>query len=295
MPPTHPSQADVAAAYRTLIAHETEPKEQDFYRTRLQRVEQATEPECEFDCRSRIAAAGVGVYCPQCSAKCADTDLATQLAKAIRAAWVDRLDWDELAHAALEFLTSTGRLIPAGGMALTAERVEDVKIVLGQLERGGPAFEAAHERLRALFPATEPAEEPQRLAPVSDCCLYKTPECFTGHPAPAEPAEEETKAELCAVRLCVLPARHSGVHADREGLRWNNPASSPVVPAPTETGPWKRIEDVPVGVLQIKDRHGRTWLVVGGTWRFEWHDGNWYEPHTNINAQAPFVAAAEEG
>ena len=92
MPPTHPSQADVAAAYRTLIAHETAPKEQDFYRARLQRLEQATEPECELDCRSRIAAAGVGVYCPQCSAECADTDLATELANAIRAAWVDRLD-----------------------------------------------------------------------------------------------------------------------------------------------------------------------------------------------------------
>lgn len=33
--------------------------------------------------------------------------------------------------------------------------------------------------------------------------------------------------------------------------------------------------------------------MVGGTWRFEWHDGNWHEPHTNINAQAPFVAAEE--
>ncbi len=70
---------------------------------------------------------------------------------------------------------------------------------------------------------------------------------------------------------------------------------APFVAAPTETGPWQRIEDVPEGVLQIKDRHGRTWLVVGGTWRFEWHDGNWYEPHTNINAQAPFLAADEEG
>ncbi len=111
MPPTHLSQADVAAAYRTLIAHETEPKEQDFYRTRLQRLGQATESVCEFDCRSRVAAAGVGVYCPQCSAKCADTDLTTQLAKAIRAAWVDRLDWDELAHAALKFLNVAGRLV----------------------------------------------------------------------------------------------------------------------------------------------------------------------------------------
>ena len=159
MPPTHPSQADVAAAYRTLIAHETEPKEQDFYRTRLQRLEQATESVCEFDCRSRVAAAGVGVYCPQCSAKSADTDLTAQLAKAIRAAWVDRLDWDELAHAALKFLTVAGRLVPAGGMALTAELVEDVRIVLGL--KGSQDIKVvldAQVRLRAMFPATEPAE-----------------------------------------------------------------------------------------------------------------------------------------
>lgn len=216
MPPTHSSQAAVAAAYRTLIAHETEPKEQDFYRTRLQRLEQATEPECEFDCRSRVAAAGVGVYCPQCSAKCAETDLTTQLAKAIRAAWVDRLDWDELAQGALEFLTAAGRLIPSGGMALTAEQVEDVKIVLGQLERGGLAFEAAHERLRALFPATEPAYRCDAVSVHGDRC-FKTfghddehragkPDVATygwdsTYPAPAEPAEEETKAEACELAI----------------------------------------------------------------------------------------------
>lgn len=150
MPPTHPSQAAVAAAYRTLIAHETEPKEQDFYRTRLQRLEQATEPECEFDCRSRVAAAGVGVYCPQCSAKCADTDLATELAKAIRAAWVDRLDWDELAHAALKFLTAAGRLIPAGGMALTAEELTDVQILVASAHKSGIGANAA-DRLQGKF------------------------------------------------------------------------------------------------------------------------------------------------
>lgn len=169
MPPTHPSQAAVAAAYRTLIAHETEPKEQDFYRTRLQRLEQATEPECEFDCRSRVAAAGVGVYCPQCSAKCADTDLATELAKAIRAAWVDRLDWDELAHAALKFLTAAGRLVPAGGMALTAEPVEDVRIVLGL--NGSQDIKVvldAQARLRAMFPVPEPAEAAKPVHPRPD-------------------------------------------------------------------------------------------------------------------------------
>ncbi|MFF1946792.1 hypothetical protein ACFVWF_32160 [Rhodococcus qingshengii] len=309
MPPTHPSQVDVAAAYRTLIAHETEPKEQDFYRTRLQRLEQAAEPECEFDCRRRVAAAGVGVYCPQCSAKCADTDLATQLAKAIRAAWVDRLDWDELAHAALEFLTSTGRLIPAGGRALTAEQAEDVRIVTTE-EVGGYTGEqfrrwhAAKDRLvESLFSATAPV--------------------------PAEPAEEETKAELCAVRLCVLPARHSGVHADREGLRWNNPTSSPVVPAPTETGPrycsscklnvppapyctncggdtiprsptetglWQTWQEVPDQVAVIRDRDGDRWKRsdAGSGWKyFSRKTSEWTDVGRPSSMYAPFVAAEE--
>ncbi|MDI9914380.1 hypothetical protein [Rhodococcus sp. IEGM 1379] len=44
MPTKNNPYPDVADAYRTLIAHETEPKEQEFYRTRLARLEQATEP-----------------------------------------------------------------------------------------------------------------------------------------------------------------------------------------------------------------------------------------------------------
>ncbi|MBT2265890.1 hypothetical protein [Rhodococcus erythropolis] len=299
MPPTHPSQADVAAAYRTLIAHETEPKEQDFYRTRLQLVEQAAEPVCEFDCRSRVAAAGVGIYCPQCSAKSADTDLTTQLAiQQIEgeAAWWRSIDFDRNASRTFESMTgdsqqavrtgvervlahlaSTGRLIPAGGMALTAEQVEDVKIVLGQLERGGPAFEAAHERLRALFPATEPAEE-------------------------------ETKAEALTTFL------EGVLDYDSADMGWHLPgdwdptdladaivhaptASSPVVPAPTETGPqtlegpWDRIEDIPKTVGRVTDRDGDAW---------EWDGDNWVTPETAIlpttyinRKYAPFVAAEE--
>ncbi|MGB3362625.1 MAG: hypothetical protein WBB10_27655 [Rhodococcus qingshengii] len=236
MPPTHPSQADAAAAYRTLIAHETEPKEQDFYRTRLQRLEQATEPECEFDCCSRIAAAGVGIYCPQCSAKCADTDLTTQLAKAIRAAWVDRLDWDELAQGALEFLTSADRLIPAGGMALTAEQASWVQA----LSQADPWWDEEHltevqAHVRALFPATEPAE-PATQSAGGDCF-----DVCEGHPTPAEPAEEETKAEdYCCHPMC----RHTNWGgSNRKHTRGSDcpivpkPTSSPVAPAPTETGP----------------------------------------------------------
>lgn len=187
MPPTHPSQADVAAAYRTLIAHETEPKEQDFYRTRLQRLEQATESVCEFDCRSRVAAAGVGVYCPQCSAKSADTDLTTQLAiQQIEgeAAWWRNIDFDRNAsrtfdsmtgdsqqavrtgvERVLSYLQSTGRLLADDEMPLTAEQVEDVRTAREGL-RGYRNFDGnARGRVNrliaavdALFPATEPAE-----------------------------------------------------------------------------------------------------------------------------------------
>jgi hypothetical protein len=187
------------------------------------------------------------VYCPQCSAKCADTDLVTELAKAIRAAWVDRLDWDELAQGALEFLTSTGRLIPAGGMALTAEQAEDVRIVT-TAEVGGYTGEqfrrwhAAKDRLvESLFPATEPAEV-------------------------------ETKAELCAggggMHPCVLPASHSGVHADSRGLRWNNPASSPVVPATTETSEIRAAADALSSALVILDP------LETGHWEHAWRTLN---------------------
>lgn len=212
----------------------------------------------------------------------------------------------------------TWEYIPAGGMALTAEQVEDVKIVLGQLERGGPAFEAAHERLRALFPATEPAEE--RCQSVSifreRCALvpghdgrHAANGCAWGYPpAPAEPAEEETKAEgPCTgggdMHPCVLPAGHAGVHADSRGLRWQNPASSPVVPAPTETGPWQTCGHVPIGIVfRSKDRHPAfTWVNEGGSLlsvRNECEDGHFSDGEHCLPSMvdenfAPFVAAEE--
>ncbi len=298
MPPTHPSQVAVAAAYWTLIAHETEPKEQDFYRDRLQRLEQATESVCEFDCCSRVAAAGVGVYCPQCSAKCADTGLATELAKAIRAAWVDRLDWDELAQGALEFLTTTGRLTPAGGIALTTEQVEDVRaLVWLDGRRNFDAF----RRLRALFPATEPAEHVHEQGAhytkghtkagawtVSTCrtcgaVIERGSEDgawveSTDPPAPAEPAEEETKVEdgtLEALRDLFNGGPDTAIRTTwHDGAEyWEVPAedmrkilaSSPVVPASTETGPWPTWQEVPEGVkyreTPRRQMFGQWWWV----------------------------------
>ncbi|MBY6385484.1 hypothetical protein HG717_16420 [Rhodococcus erythropolis] len=63
-------------------------------------------------------------------------------------------------------LQSTGRLIPTGGMALTAERVEDVRTAREELRgyRNFTGYGRSHVNqliaaVDALFPATEPAEE----------------------------------------------------------------------------------------------------------------------------------------
>ena len=201
-------------------------------------------------------------------------------------------------------LQSTGRLLADDDMRLTAEEVEDVRTVAWYTGAGlSRAPMAEIHRLRALFPATEPAEEVTQAegfckhdrSKNGGCsfCGWSSDACARGEGdcAPAEPAEEETKVELCVVRLCVLPARHFGVHADREGLRWNNPASSPVVPAPTETGLWQRIEDVPETVGRLTDRDGDVW---------EWDGDNWVTPETAILPTvyinkhfAPFVVAEE--
>lgn len=94
-------------------------------------------------------------------------------------------------RAVLAHLTATGRLIPAGGMALTAEQVEDVRTVAWYTGAGlSRAPMAEIHRLRALFPATEPAEVTGQ--DFLDA-MPTEPDCWDvceGHPAPAEPAEE---------------------------------------------------------------------------------------------------------
>lgn len=225
----------------------------------------------------------------------------------------------------------TGRkYIPAGGMALTAEQVEDVKIVLGQLERGGPAFEAAHERLRALFPATEPAEDVKPCGSNSItlgwCKLAARHEGLHTNgtylwgtasepdpPALAEPAEEETKAEAESDLDMHPDAVYGREYVEQAKVRriaravkeCDTPASSPVVPAPTETGLWQTWQEVPddTPFWSRDKRETNSWWWIKRTTeqRKELRQADacgetvHLGPTSFMNEFAPFVAAAEEG
>lgn len=117
-------------------------------------------------------------------------------------------------RAVLARLQSAGRLVPAGGMALTAEQVEDVRLIASENYPLDSDPTASINRLRALFPATEPAEE-------------------------------ETKAEYPHRGLGDLTVLGPEIFTNGEVINWRgenfvrqqDPTSSPVVPAPTETGP----------------------------------------------------------
>ncbi|MDV6274067.1 hypothetical protein R3Q06_11205 [Rhodococcus erythropolis] len=257
------------------------------------------------------------------------------------------------AERALAYLVGAGRLIPSDGMALTAEQVELLSRVLGAIrEFDGPASDLT--AALALFPATEPAEDVQSwptwgsvpdgvwftkngLGPVlafrkrgeeidhqyrnGSVAAYNAAIFnffdegpFVPAPAPAEPAEEETKAEekLVAHRdskgdIYVGHALVAFKHRSYEQIRrWFNEAhpggiserryravlhllnveaSSPVVPAPAETGPWPSVDEIPESVTRIKDCEGDVWhrCTVG------WEHGGIHGPE----GYAPFVAAEE--
>ncbi|MHD0300155.1 hypothetical protein RCF19_30065 [Rhodococcus qingshengii] len=135
--------------------------------------------------------------------------------------------WCDHARTAIGFLTSTGRLIPAGGMALTAEQVEDVRTVSNcALQYGNIASREAAARLDSSL-------------------------------APARLAEEETKAvtfDEIAQSLKRLGDAESSFGfnlrfwrriAEKLIAKYPHLASSPVVPARTETGPWQTWQEVP--------------------------------------------------
>lgn len=250
-------------------------------------------------------------------------DLTDHLAKAIQAKTGGNVEgklpewWAEFIDMVLAELQSAGRLVPAGGMALTAEQVDGLKFALEAVTsvadvvpelRGTLSTPISRlvKFLRALFPATEPAEDSvgdplqawKDFLKPKPIGWYRTMELdfaakhfgFPSNPvfedrytapdggkwqwtdelqwelreyppAPAEPAEEETKAERgpewfreiadAVDEIEKIPGMYhsmtlrswAGVfrnHADTLEL-----ASSPVVPAPTETGPWQTWQEVP--------------------------------------------------
>ena len=234
----------------------------------------------------------------------------------------------------------TGRnYIPAGGMALTAERMENVRAAREELRgyRNFTGYGRSHVNrliaaVDALFPATEPAEDAKPCGSNSvtlgwckltarheglhtnGTYLWGTPS-EPDPPAPAEPAEEETKAERDSQGIIrINGGRIVALSRDpRElvqqwydlaepGSKWQRDyaaaldlfdreaASSPVVPAPTETGPWEDISEAPKHLTLI-DRVGDKWTYDGD---------NWVTPETAIlpvlyinRKFAPFVAAEE--
>lgn len=224
---------------------------------------------------------------------------------------------------------AAGRFIPAGGMALTAEQVEDVRQALDELASARDECDTwdLYDRLRALFPATAPAEEfkpsqsideavtrvwkaftptPAEPAEVNgNICTERNSSTlvdegresggrmdrYTCIPAPAEPAEEETKAQRCPSEIegwgCSLTNGHDGDHTahDQDGPAYTWPASSPVVPAPTETGPWPSWDRI-----QTKNVERILRLV---SYNSNFHRVFREQARIAAESLAPFVAAEE--
>ena len=347
-------------------------------------------------------------------------DLTTRLAKAIheyefegesRACGGDVM-FRPLAAAVLAHLASEGDLVPEGGMALTAEQVEDVRTALGL--NGPNSLEQHHAgiRIRGLFPAGKRAETLDghcdscgtslACCEAFGCCA-EVRAAKVRTPAPAVPAEEETKAEetlrekvadlesqleeeianrdgweqrltsliyslatvnevgewtssddldekfidhiggkiqqleraLLATRgegwyegyevgLEYGPIAASGEEYDGPINPYDVPASSPVVPAPTETGPrycpacklnvpnapyctncggdtladtgpWETWEAVPEGVkFESRDHAGNVWIKTSG--RLHFADAPVIDLNPlELSSVAPFVAVTETG
>lgn len=209
----------------------------------------------------------------------------------------------------LTHLDCTGRLVPAGGMPLTAQEFADF---LNMIHEGRGDY-SSRDRLRERFAATEFNDVQCGSGSVDGevrCTLPAGHHEFHDYmsPAPAVPAEEETKAEdesgwhwvQSAGGYYSGPACTGGYEcksmAHHEGcLRPTSPASSPVVPAPTETGPWKTLDVIPVDVRKVRDGLGELWKRDDlGRWLAYTSDERAYVmvalPVSSFDEFAPFVA-----
>ncbi|MBT9295364.1 hypothetical protein KKP62_10355 [Rhodococcus sp. GOMB7] len=203
------------------------------------------------------------------------------------------------------------------------EQVEDVRTLVGH---GGSDYAEAFNRLRALFPATEPAEVNGNLSEIPN-----------SSPAPAEPAEDAKPCGSNSVTLgwCKLTARHEGLHTN--GTYFWGQAPAPAEPAeeetkaepstrqiadvivegrsqnmswmqiaemvkqvffPTETGPWQdwpSLDAIPADVRTVWDKAGDEYRRTNGGWKFRSHGGKWQQitlPLDDYIDFAPFTTAA---
>ncbi|WP_209447593.1 hypothetical protein [Rhodococcus qingshengii] len=187
------------------------------------------------------------------------------------------------ADTVIAHLTAAGRLIPAGGMALTAEQWAHY-----QRMAADPRFaELSRNALGVVkWPANAllaPAEKPRTHTPPQHNPVTGTTR-FTVQRACNRCGRDLGDATEKELDACVngtpLPDAHDECGCD----------APPVVPAPNETGPWDDIEQAPK-YLTLRDRDGDTWT----------HDGdNWITPETAIlttayinRKYAPFVADEE--
>ena len=179
-------------------------------------------------------------------------------------------------------------------------------------------FYPAWDRMTKVFQATEPASYCSKGVCSANeghdgTCAEASGwahDAYEDDPAPAEPAEEEAKAEVhdpdaLAKRLAWIwhdgwdacGERERGYLRRAAEMAHSHYASSPVVPAPTETGPWQTWQEVPEGVqYYCINGWGPTYYVNRGGVRYRVFDDTPSKTADYVVQNfAPFVAAAEEG
>ncbi|UJC77967.1 hypothetical protein D4768_09830 [Rhodococcus erythropolis] len=217
-------------------------------------------------------------------------------------------------RAVLAHLNSTDRLLADDEMRLTAEQVEDVRTAREELRgyRNFTGYGRHHVNqliaaVDALFPATEPAEEVKPVQPKPNVGDWG----YGGGAAVHAPeARGKTREELLSEKVeqlrdlfnggpdtAIRTTWHDGVEY------WEVPAddmrtiltSSPVVPAPTETGPWQTWQEVPEGVKYYGiNGWGPTYYVNRGGVRYRVFDDTPSKTADYVVQNfAPFVAAEE--
>lgn len=183
----------------------------------------------------------------------------------------------------LAHLTAAGRLVPAGGMALTAERIAELIKHAPAPNEGdyNDGYVAALTDLRdELFPATESAEEETKADPfqaLHDVISFSSMDFGSASDVAwmygivvGWDNDDPDEGEHPHAAMWELAQRFNWPLQKVKELRslraeWVRRTSSPVVPAPTETGPWEDITKAPKH-LTLRDNVGDLWTHDGDSW-----------------------------